>query len=65
MGLNPWAGLIVLFAILLIIVAWKGTQDNVIAALLNRPYQNSTLTTQANATSATTGVTPAQLQLTN
>lgn len=41
--MNPWAGLIVVVAILLIIIAWKGTQDNVIAALLNRPYKDSTV----------------------
>lgn len=39
--MNPWAGLIIVVAILLIIIAWKGTQDNVLTALLNRPYQGN------------------------
>lgn len=49
--MNPWAGLIIVFAILLIIVAWKGTQDNVISALLNRPYTS----TPTASTSSTAG----------
>ena len=41
--MNPWAGLIIVLAVLFFIVAWKGTQDNVLTALLNRPYGSSTL----------------------
>lgn len=41
--MNPWAGLIVLIAIVLIVIAYKGTQDNVLSALLGRPYGNSGL----------------------
>lgn len=40
--MNPWAFLIVVVAVLCFIVGWKGTQDNVIAALLNKPYKKST-----------------------
>ena len=41
--MNPWAFVILLIAVLMIIVAWKGTQDNVISAVIGRPYGNSTL----------------------
>ena len=41
--MNPWAGLIVLIAIGLFVIAYKGTQDNVISAVLGRPYGNSGL----------------------
>lgn len=37
--MNPWAGAIIAVAILLFIIAWKGTQDNVLSAVLNRPYK--------------------------
>lgn len=40
--MNPWAALIIVLALLLLIVAWKGTQDNVLSAVLNRPYQGGT-----------------------
>lgn len=49
--MNPWAGVIVVIAILMFIVAWKGTQDNVISAMLGRPYGDSNYyITQAQAT---------------
>lgn len=51
--MNPWAGLIIVVAILLIIVAWKGTQDNVLAAIMNRPYKNSTVGGKSSAASTT------------
>lgn len=41
--MNPFAALILLVAIALFIVAAKGTQDNVIAAIKGKPYGNSTL----------------------
>ncbi len=41
--MNPWALVIVALAVLAILVAYKGTQDNVIAAILGRPYGNSNL----------------------
>lgn len=41
--MNPWALLLVLLAIAFFIIAYKGTQDNVIAAILGRPYGNSTV----------------------
>lgn len=41
--LNPWAALVILAAILCIIIAWKGTQDNVLSAVLGRSYGNNTL----------------------
>jgi hypothetical protein len=40
---NPWAGLIVAISIVLFIIAYKNTQDNLIAATLGRSYGNSTL----------------------
>lgn len=41
--MNPWALALVALGVLALIVAWKGTQDNVISAVLGRPYGNSTL----------------------
>lgn len=41
--MNPWAALIVLLSIGLFVIAYKGTQDNVISAVLGRPYGNSAL----------------------
>lgn len=41
--MNPWAGLIIVVAVLFFIVAWKGTQDNVLTAILNRPYGSATV----------------------
>lgn len=41
--MNPWAGLIIVIAILFFIVGWKGTQDNVLTAILNRPYGSATV----------------------
>lgn len=41
--MNPFAALLILVAILGIIVAAKGKQDNVVAALLGRKYKGSTL----------------------
>jgi hypothetical protein len=58
--INPWAGLLLLIAIGLFIVCYKGTQDNVIAAVKGQPYGNSNLegTKSINATI----VTPQQFQ---
>ena len=41
--MNPWAFVILVVAIVLIILAWKGTQDNVISAIIGRPYGNTQL----------------------
>lgn len=41
--MNPWAALLIVIAIAMFVVAYKGTQDNVIAAILGRPYGNSTV----------------------
>lgn len=41
--MNPWAFLILLFSIGCFVVLYKGTEDNVISAILGRPYGNSTL----------------------
>ena len=41
--MNPWALLIIALAVLALIVAYKGTQDNVVSAILGRPYGNSNL----------------------
>lgn len=53
--MNPWAALIIVLALLLIIVAWKGTQDNVLSAVLNRPYQGAS---SSGATQASFAVQP-------
>lgn len=47
--MNPWAGLIIVVAILLFVIAWKGTQDNVLSAVLNRPYHGGSGTAPAAA----------------
>ena len=41
--MNPGALVILFIALVLIVVAWKGTQDNVIAAVIGRQYGNSTI----------------------
>jgi hypothetical protein len=41
--MNPWAGVLVLLSIAFFIVAYKGTQDNVIAAVKGQPYGNSNI----------------------
>lgn len=38
-----WALILILMAIGAIVVAMKGTQDNVIAAAIGKPYGNSIL----------------------
>lgn len=40
---NPWAFLLVILAIVFFIVSYKGTQDNVIAAVTGKRYGNSVL----------------------
>lgn len=58
--MNPWAGLIVLISIGLFVIAYKGTQDNVISAVLGRPYGNSAL----NSTDVAAGSGPASPTMT-
>lgn len=41
--MNPWALFIILIALLLFVVAVKGTQDNVISAIKGKPYGNTVL----------------------
>jgi hypothetical protein len=41
--MNPWALILLLLAIAFFIVAYKGTQDNVIAAVKGKPYGNSNI----------------------
>jgi hypothetical protein len=41
--MNPWALLLLLVAVVLVIVAWRGSQDNVVAAIIGRQYGNSTV----------------------
>lgn len=41
--MNPWAVLLLAIALLLVIVGVKGTQDNVVSAVLGRRYGNSQL----------------------
>lgn len=41
--MNPYALVIIAIGIVAVIVARKGTQDNVVSAFLGRPYGNSTL----------------------
>jgi hypothetical protein len=57
---NPWAGVIIIIAILFFIIAWKGTQDNVLSAVLNRPYQGSS----SASTTANTGTAAVNLAAT-
>lgn len=52
--MNPWAGVIIAIAVLLFIIAWKGTQDNVLSAVLNRPYHGGGSGTANAASSAGT-----------
>lgn len=55
--MNPWAGLLILIAIGLFIVCYKGTQDNVIAAVKGQPYGNSNIEGNKTVTA-----TPQQIQ---
>jgi hypothetical protein len=41
--LNPWAVVIVLIALACIVIGYKGNEQNLIAALLGRPYKSSSL----------------------
>lgn len=41
--LNPWAVLIILIGLGVIVVGWKGNEQNLIAAVLGRPYKKSSL----------------------
>ena len=41
--MNPYALIVLIAGILLIVMGWKGSQDNVVAAVLGHPYGNSTL----------------------
>lgn len=40
---NPWAAMIVLIGLGVIVVGWKGNEQNLIAAVLGRAYKNSSL----------------------
>jgi hypothetical protein len=40
---NPYAFVILLVGALALVVAWKGSQDNVAAAALGKPFGTSTL----------------------
>lgn len=63
--MNPWAGLIIVVAILLFVIAWKGTQDNVLSAILNRPYSGGSgphTAATAGTPSVTLAATPTTLQ---
>ena len=41
--MNPWSFVIFLIGLACLIVAYKGTEDNVIAAVKGKRYGNSTL----------------------
>lgn len=41
--MNPIAIVLIIIALTLIIVGFKGKQDNLISAILNRKFGNSTL----------------------
>jgi len=41
MNVNPWVVVILAVGIVLMVVGFKGTQDNLISALLGRPYQGA------------------------
>ncbi len=40
---NPWAAVIVLIGLGAIVIGWKGSEQNLIAAVLGRAYKNSSL----------------------
>jgi len=40
---NPWAILLILVAVAVVIVGFKGTQDNVISVIKGKPYGTSAL----------------------
>lgn len=41
--MNPWGVVYLIVGIILLVIAWKGSQDNVISALTGKPYGSSTL----------------------
>ncbi len=43
MGVNPWSALVLAIGLMLIVVGFKGSQDNLIAALTGKPYKESKL----------------------
>ena len=54
--MNPWALVLVVISIFVFILIYKGTQDNVIAAILGRPFGNSSIGgTTTQTTSAVSG----------
>lgn len=63
--LNPWAGLILVVAMLAFVVAWKGTQDNVITALTGRAYGNTTLGGAGGSGTSSSTATTSALTLTS
>ncbi len=43
MSLNPWAMVMILIALGVIVIGFKGNEQNLIAAVLGRPYKSSSL----------------------
>ena len=41
--MNPWAAVILLIAFACIVIGVKGTEDNLVAAITGKRYNNSTL----------------------
>lgn len=41
--LNPWAAVIVLIGLGVVVVGFKGNEQNLIAAVMGRSYKQSTL----------------------
>lgn len=41
--MNPWAFLVVVIAVALVVIGVKGSQDNFLSAVLGRPYGQTTL----------------------
>lgn len=40
---NPWAAMILLIGLGVVVVGWKSNEQNLIAAVLGRAYKNSSL----------------------
>jgi uncharacterized membrane protein YuzA (DUF378 family) len=41
--LNPWAALMILIALGVVVIGFKGNEQNLVAAVLGRPYKSSSL----------------------
>lgn len=55
MNLNPWAVVILLVGLSLMVAGFKGSQDNLVAAITGKPYKNSTLASNQSSANGTGG----------